>query len=184
MLPHNWQEDIVATRSRIESHWSTPNPGAIARFIAEEAGELLAVMNRLANPELLRSTPLEEKDRPQRELGQTLCMVGSLANSLGIHVRPALPGTRREPRSVMIACTWLNYLAADLAHTVTVSQENRENPKLLTITAGHAIDTITGYIIEVGELMGIDPYEALVDWLVAIEAKVETIRRQELEAAI
>lgn len=182
MLPLNWQDHIVATRSRVESHWSTPNLGACARFIAEESGELSAVMNRLANPELLRSTPLEEKDRPQRELGQTLCMVGSLANSLGIRIKPETPSAK--PKSSMTAVAWLNFLCSEVAYTVTAAQEIGDSASRLVLTVGHSLDVIVGQIIEVGDLLGIDPYEALVDWLNAIEAKVEKIRSQELEAAI
>lgn len=177
MLPTDWQDTIASTRARVEDHWKTPSIGAIARFITEEAGELLAMLNRLANPELLRSTPLQDKDKPARELGQTLCMAGSLGNALGIHILPATPRPSHTETST-IAASALNLMAADLSHTVTVWEHSGDPKELLTIKIGHSLDKLVGQVIATGDLLGIDPYDGMMDFFVHLEAKVEAKRKE------
>lgn len=168
LLPDNWQEVIVETRQRVEHRWSTPPLGATGRFVAEEAGEGLSILNRLANPELLRSTPLLEKDLPQRELGQTLCMVGTLATKIGL--RLSTIQVTKCPTE-MISAAYINLRAADVAYTVTVAEFYHD--RVSSVVVGRILEEIVAHILILADQIGVDPYQGMIDFLADIEAKVK-----------
>lgn len=171
-LPKNWQATIVETRLKVEDFWGTPTLVATARFIHEEAAELQSVLNRIENPELLRSVPLTEKDMPARELGQLLCMTGTLGSSTGLQIKP---GSDDFPKDVDMTVDWLNIKTATLAYGVVARVK-------IGLSIDHFIidllEYITGMIVFIGDALGIDPYESMIDFLREVEAKVEKKRAE------
>ncbi len=176
-LPHDWQDEIIEVRRRVEHRWSTPSLGAIARFIAEEGGEALAILNRLENPELLRSTPLKEKDLPQRELGQVLCMVGTLGTALGVTLHPV--DVTIQPAAIL-SSTWINLRAAEIAHIVSSAVHHGSAVNIIAV--GRILEEIIGHVLALAEQIAVDPFVGLTDFLQSVEDKVAELDRAEQEA--
>jgi hypothetical protein len=177
LLPHDWQDEISEVRRRVEHRWSTPSLGAIARFVAEEGGEALAILNRLENPELLRSTPLKEKDLPQRELGQVLCMVGTLGTALEMTLTPVAVTARP---TAILSSTWINLQAAEIAHIVGNAEHHKSSVNIITV--GRILEEIIGHVLILAEQIEVNPFVGMIDFLQSVEDKVAEKDRAEQEA--
>lgn len=163
--PTNWLDVIRTVRHRVEHEWLTPPILNTAAYMAEEAAELLARINRDARPMDLRQH--DEKDSVAWELGQFMSMLGTLAMQCG--TVPAYTGGTLYPTNDLLeAAIELNAQAGRVAAWVARCERGKFDREEIYFAFNHVFDAA----LHVAKLARVDPWQALDVWLQYVLSKV------------
>lgn len=178
----NWQANITFFRASVEDHWVTPPMRSVATYMAEEANEFMGRTHRDMRSGDLRSRPAEEKDDKRREAGTALVMLGTLANQLGVQLRPRPVDSKYLPVSeggegldFLSLALQVNYVGAAIAVRVDRRDHNFDGQLIADL------EHLFVLLLTAAHVMEFDLFEWMDSFLLSVEKKVA--KERALEAA-